>query len=223
MQQQIFSYHQRIGSGPDTHPYCAQWFTWPLMIRPVVYFYKNTGLLDQPEPSLPPLYSDIRYPKLSPLIFDVHAMGNPILWWFSIWAILLLILMLFNRVWHWEKNRQARHKRIKLKESIRFPPTLEMWLLLYLVINWLSNFFPWIRVSRCTFLYHYMGALVFAILGFSWWVDRWLNSRKVVYRMTGVTIIFIVLCAFVFWMPVYLGLALSPQNWQFRMWFHSWI
>ena len=223
MQQQIFSYHQRIGSGPDTHPYCAQWFTWPLMIRPVVYFYKNTGLLDQPEPSLPPLYSDIRYPKLSPLIFDVHAMGNPILWWFSIWAILLLILMLFNRVWHWEKNRQARHKRIKLKESIRFPPTLEMWLLLYLVINWLSNFFPWIRVSRCTFLYHYMGALVFAILGFSWWVDRWLNSRKVVWRMTGVTMIFIVLCAFVFWMPVYLGLALSPQNWQFRMWFHSWI
>ena len=223
MQQQIFSYHQRIGSGPDTHPYCAQWFTWPLMIRPVVYFYKNTGLLDQPEPSLPPLYSDIRYPKLSPLIFDVHAMGNPILWWFSIWAILLLILMLFNRVWHWEKNRQARHKRIKVKESIRFPPTLEMWLLLYLVINWLSNFFPWIRVSRCTFLYHYMGALVFAILGFSWWVDRWLNSRKVVWRMTGVTMIFIVLCAFVFWMPVYLGLALSPQNWQFRMWFHSWI
>jgi dolichyl-phosphate-mannose--protein O-mannosyl transferase len=68
-----------------------------------------------------------------------------------------------------------------------------------------------------------MGALVFAILGFSWWVVRWLNSRKVVWRMTGVTMIFIVLCAFVFWMPVYLGLALSPQNWQFRMWFHSWI
>ncbi|NEP78558.1 MAG: phospholipid carrier-dependent glycosyltransferase, partial [Okeania sp. SIO3B3] len=88
MQKQIFSYHQRIGSGPDTHPYCAQWFTWPLMLRPVVYFYKNTGLLDKPEPSLPPLPSDIGNPKVNPLIYDVHAMGNPPLWWLSAVAIL---------------------------------------------------------------------------------------------------------------------------------------
>ena len=223
MQQQIFSYHQRIGSGADTHPYCAKWFTWPLMMRPVVYFYKNTGLFDKPEPSLPPLPSDIGDPKINPLIFDVHAMGNPPLWWFSTWAILLLILMLFNCVWHWEKNRQARHKKIKLKHIVKFPPASEMWLLLYLVINWLSNFIPWIRVSRCTFLYHYMGALVFAILGFSWWVDRWLNSRQIRLRIIGVTVIFIILFGFVFWIPVYLGLPLSPQNWQLRMWFRSWI
>ena len=224
MQQQIFSYHQRIGSGADTHPYCAQWFTWPLMIRPVAYFYRNTGLLDKPDLSLlPPLYSDIGYPNLNPLIFDVHAMGNPILWWLSIWAILLLILILFNRVWHWEKNRQARHKKIKLKQIIKFPHPSEMWLLLYLVINWLSNFIPWSRVSRCTFLYHYMVALVFAVLGFSWLVDRWLNSLHIRFKIMGVTMIFIVLLAFIFWIPVYLGLPLSPQNWQLRMWFRSWI
>ncbi|ABG50275.1 glycosyl transferase, family 39 [Trichodesmium erythraeum IMS101] len=223
MQEQIFSYHQRIGSGADIHPYCAQWFTWPLMMRPVVYFYKNTGLLDKPEPSLATLYSDIISPQLNPIIFDVHAMGNPILWWFSTWGILLLILMLFNRVWHWEKNRQARRKKIKLNHLFKFPPPSEMWLLLYLVINWLSNFMPWSRVSRCTFLYHYMGALVFAILGFSWCLDRWLNSQQASLRIMGVTMIFIVLFAFVFWMPIYLGLPLSPQNWQFRMWFRSWI
>lgn len=83
-----------------------------------------------------------------------------------------------------------------------------MWLLLYIVISWLSNFFFWIRVSCCIFLYYYMGVLVFVILGFFWWVDRWLNSWKVVYRMMGVIIIFIVLCVFVFWMFVYLGLVL---------------
>ncbi|MEB3339456.1 phospholipid carrier-dependent glycosyltransferase [Okeania sp.] len=223
MQQQIFSYHQRVGSGPDTHPYCAQWFTWPLMIRPVVYFYKNTGLLDKPEPSLPPLPPDIGDPKVNPLIFDVHAMGNPILWWLSVWGILLLILMLFNRIWHWEKNRQARRKKIKLKQTFQFPPASEMWLLLYLIINWMSNFLPWSKVSRCTFLYHYMGALVFAVLAFSWWVDRLLNSRKNYLKIIGFTTIFIVFLAFVFWMPVYLGLPLSPQDWQLRMWFRSWI
>ena len=150
-------------------------------------------------------------------------MGNPVLWWFSVWGILLLILMLFNRVWHWEKNKQARRKKIKLKHSFQFPHASEMWFLLYLIINWLSNFLPWSRVSRCTFLYHYMGALVFAILAFSWWVDRWLNSRKNHIKIIGFTIIFLILFAFVFWMPVYLGLPLSPQDWQLKMWFQSWI
>lgn len=223
MQKQILIYHQRIGDGPDIHPYCAEWFTWPLMMRPVVYFYKNTGLLDKPEVSLPPLPPDIGDPKANPLIYDVHAMGNPALWWLSAVAILLLIFMLVNRFWDWEKSRQARHKKIKIKQLVKFPPSSEMWLLLYLVLNWLANFLPWIRVSRCTFIYHYMGAAVFAILGLAWLVDRWLNSRQIRLRMMGVTVIFLILTAFVFWMPVYLGLPLSPQDWQLRMWFHSWV
>ncbi|MEY3222145.1 MAG: hypothetical protein RLZZ203_1001, partial [Cyanobacteriota bacterium] len=29
--------------------------------------------------------------------------------------------------------------------------------------------------------------------------------------------------AFVFWMPIYLGLPLSPHDYRMRMWFNSWI
>ncbi|NET14099.1 MAG: dolichyl-phosphate-mannose--protein O-mannosyl transferase, partial [Okeania sp. SIO1H6] len=85
------------------------------------------------------------------------------------------------------------------------------------------NFLPWSKVTRCTFIYHYMGAAVFAILALAWWLDKWLNNRQVHLRAIGVTVIFIILFAFVFWMPVYLGLPISPQNWQMRMWFRSWI
>lgn len=222
MQKQIFSYHQRIGSGPDTHPYCAQWFTWPLTIRPVVYFYKNTGLLDKPESSLPPLPSDIDY-HANPVIFDVHAMGNPALWWLSTVGIVSLVLILINCIGDWEKKRQARHQKIKIKQKVQLPIASEMWLLLYLLLNWLANFLPWAKVTRCTFIYHYMGAAVFAILALAWWVDRWLNSRQSHLRVMGITAIFLILFAFVFWMPVYLGLPLSPQSWQIRMWFRSWI
>ncbi|NEO55949.1 MAG: phospholipid carrier-dependent glycosyltransferase [Okeania sp. SIO3B5] len=223
MQKQIFSYHQRIGSGPDIHPYCAQWFTWPLMLRPVVYFYKNTGLLDKPEPSLPPLPSDIGNPKVNPLIYDVHAMGNPALWWLSAIAILSLVLILINRILDWEKKRKARRNKIVTKAKMKFIPASEMWFLLYLLLNWLANFLPWSKVTRCTFIYHYMGAAVFAILALAWWVDRWLNNRQIHLRVIGITVIFIILSAFIFWMPVYLGLPISPQNWQMRMWFRSWI
>jgi len=29
------------GSGSNVHPYCSTWYTWPLMIRPVAYFYQT--------------------------------------------------------------------------------------------------------------------------------------------------------------------------------------
>ena len=145
------------------------------------------------------------------------------LWWLSAIAIFSLILILINCFWDWEKKRQARHNKIKIKHKFKLLPPSEIWLLLYLVLNWLANFLPWMRVTRCTFIYHYMGAAVFAILALAWWIDRWLNNRQIHLRVIGVTVIFIILFAFVFWMPVYLGLPISPQNWQMRMWFRSWI
>jgi dolichyl-phosphate-mannose--protein O-mannosyl transferase len=39
----------------------------------------------------------------------------------------------------------------------------------------------------------------------------------------GVTIIFLVLGAFIFWMPIYLGLPLSQWEWKIRMWLASWV
>ncbi|MDY6806795.1 MAG: phospholipid carrier-dependent glycosyltransferase, partial [Cyanobacteriota bacterium] len=43
MQKQIMGYHQSIEDGTDVHPYCSQWYSWLLMVRPIVYFYKNTA------------------------------------------------------------------------------------------------------------------------------------------------------------------------------------
>jgi len=36
----------------------------------------------------------------------------------------------------------------------------------------------WVRVTRCTFLYHYMGASVFAGLAIAWLVDQGLHSYR---------------------------------------------
>lgn len=218
MQQEILSYHERIKSGPDVHPYCSWWYTWPLMIRPVVYFYKaaSKGQIDPVLPSLPKGATEV--------IYDVHAMGNPALYWLSFLAILLLIWMLIYRFWVWlEMRSSASVERIEQQPRLLFPPTIEMWLSAYLVLNWLANLLPWAKVTRCIFLYHYMGSSVFAALALAWWVDRWLHSPQRRLRGMGVTVIFLVLLAFVYWMPVYLGLPLSPDGWKFRMWLPSWI
>ncbi|MBD0394062.1 MAG: dolichyl-phosphate-mannose--protein O-mannosyl transferase, partial [Microcoleus sp. C1-bin4] len=219
MQTEILTYHQRIKSGPDVHPYCSTWYSWPLMLRPIVYFYKTASSNAQPDPVLPPLPEGA-----TQAIFDVHAMGNPFLWWLSTLALLLVIGVLVHRILVWLQTRsEASVDTIEQQRPILFPPTAEMWLALYLIVNWAANLLPWVKVTRCIFLYHYMGCSVFAALALAWWVDRWLHSPQTRLRGMGVTIIFLVLGAFIFWMPIYLGLPLSQMEWKIRMWLASWV
>ena len=90
MQKQILEYHQRIGNSAKVHPYCSTWYTWLLMLRPVAYFYKTSHSLSEPVPIVaPPLPAES-----AKVIYDVHAMGNPLLWWFSTAAIAFLFLRL---------------------------------------------------------------------------------------------------------------------------------
>jgi dolichyl-phosphate-mannose--protein O-mannosyl transferase len=203
-QKDILSFHEKIGSGPDVHPYCSNWYSWLLMWRPVAYFYQTARSTTEQVPAFPPLPAGA-----GQVIYDVHAMGNPILWWLSTAAIFLLMLVLV----------------LNLREAVRWKSSLtpQTWAALYLVLNWLANLLPWVRVTRCTFLYHYMGASVFSGLALAWLVDRWLDSEQPQHRSAAATVILLGLLAFVFWLPIYLGLPLSVQGYQFRMWFRSWI
>ena len=215
VQKQILAYHNRVGDGPKVHPYCSHWYTWLLMLRPVAYFYERAQSINDLPPVLgPPLPADA-----GRVIYDVHAIGNPALWWFSTVAIILLLWLLQERFWVWASPSQDQNAPAL---GIRLQPA-DTWIALYLFLNWLANLLPWIKVTRCTFMYHYMGSSVFAGLAIAWFVDHWLQNYRRELRALGVTIIFLILLAFVFWMPIYLGLPLSPQGLAHRMWLRSWI
>ncbi|MBE9190327.1 phospholipid carrier-dependent glycosyltransferase [Gloeocapsopsis crepidinum LEGE 06123] len=211
VQQKILSYHQNIGSGSDVHPYCSSWLSWLFMVRPVAYFYYIAQSITAPisivGPPLPASYARV--------IYDVHAIGNPILWWLSTVGIVTLLWRLIRR---FVIKLVTRTKRLPERTS----PT-DTWIALYLVINWLANLLPWVRVTRCTFIYHYMGASVFAGLAIAWLVARWIQSYSLLLRAVAVTIIFLILAAFVFWMPIYLGLPLTPESYRLRMLSPTWI
>ncbi len=221
LQGEILSYHNRVGSGPDVHPYCSNWYSWLVMWRPVAYFYRITGKGD-PLPSehvLPPLSAE-------KVIYDVHAMGNPFLWWFSTLAIALVLALALGLMVQLmiEQRRSSQSRSFTLfATSIWGVSPAEQWLVLFLAVNYLANLLPWVRVTRCIFLYHYMGASVFASLALAWLVDRWLGSDRSDLRYIGMIVIGLVGLAFVFWMPIYLGLPLSPMEFQLRMWLRSWV
>ncbi|MGL5082475.1 MAG: dolichyl-phosphate-mannose--protein mannosyltransferase [Microcoleaceae cyanobacterium] len=228
VQSSMLDYHRNLGSGSEVHPYCAPWYTWPLLLRPTAYLYEKLelGTLDSgtletastPPSILPPSSS-----SELPLIYDVHGMGNPVLWWLSAIALLLLIGAFIQQLWIISK---AKNSALLIGPSGNLARSLnltEFWLILYIIINWSANFLPWTQITRCVFLYHYMSALVFAVMAVSWWIEKLIRSRKPFLRIMGISLIFVIAIAFIFWLPIYLGLPLSPTAWQIRMWLSSWI
>jgi dolichyl-phosphate-mannose--protein O-mannosyl transferase len=65
--------------------------------------------------------------------------------------------------------------------------------------------------------------VVFTFLAIAWFVDQCIRSYHLYLRALGISITFIILISFVFWIPIYLGLPLSPDAYKLRMWFDSWI
>lgn len=208
LQREMLSYHERVGSGPNVHPYCSAWYTWPWMIRPVDYFYQTARTVSEPVPAVgPPLPQGA-----AQVVYDVHALGNPALWWLSTLALIFVVGLLVWQLW-WQATQSPR-------ASDR--PEL-LWVPLFLVINYGANYLPWMDISRCTFLYHYMPASIYSFLALAWLVDQGLRSYRRWLRGLSATVIFLVLAALVFWLPIYLGLPLSPTAFKARMWFQSWI
>lgn len=190
VQWSILNYHENVGNSTTIHPYCSNWYTWPLMLRPLAYYFKE--------------YKPNYY-------YDVHAMGNPLLWW-------LALATIFASLWLIIKSLV----RVPIRELNINPIAIP----LFIVIDYAANLLPWLKVSRCLFIYHYLGAVLFAIVGLAWWVDIWLRSGYRSLQIAALTTIFGIAAAFVFWLPIYLGLpieksALSLRLWDF--WLFNWI
>jgi dolichyl-phosphate-mannose-protein mannosyltransferase len=196
VQLAILNYHEKVGNGNEIHPYCANWYTWPLLMRPLAYYFNQ--------------YKPNYY-------HDVHAMGNPVLWWLAFAAIL-------GCGWLLIKDRLTSQQVVGHQiESLNLH---DLGIPIFILTNYLINLLPWVKVTRCLFIYHYMGAVLFAIMGLAWFVDRWLRSSSRFWQTAGLTTIFMVAASFVFWLPIYLGLpieksALSLRLWDF--WIFDWI
>jgi dolichyl-phosphate-mannose--protein O-mannosyl transferase len=190
--QKILAFHESIGSGPKVHPYCSRWYSWLFMWRPVAYFYEKS----QVSPGVQQIH-------------DVHAMGNPIVWWLSTVAIITALIGLIIKLFLRKQSLNATGDHV--------------WISTYLTVNYVANLLPWVKVSRCTFLYHYMAAYVFAILALAVIVDRCLRSNSKRYRTAGKLVLVLVIAAFIYWLPIYLGLPLSTQDYYLRMLFSNWI
>jgi dolichyl-phosphate-mannose-protein mannosyltransferase len=209
LQQQILAYHEQVKSGKEVHPYCSDWLSWLVMQQPVAYFYQ----LDIDPQRVLPTGAAI---KPTGDVYAVHAMGNPVLWWASTAAIGGLFLTTIGSLWQRGKNWLNRGDGPR---PLLNGPDLAI--VGYLLVNYFANLLPWMRVTRCIFLYHYIGASIFSMIALAWWCDRAWNHRALQPWVVGLGLFIVV--AFGFWLPVYLGLPLSASDYHLRMWSKAWI
>ncbi|PSN14426.1 dolichyl-phosphate-mannose--protein O-mannosyl transferase [filamentous cyanobacterium CCT1] len=186
--RQLWSTHQSIGANGN-HAYCSPWHSWPLMVRPVAYFFERSGQGSEA------------------IAITIHAMGNPVLWWLSTAAVLALALG-----WLARRILAGAQHAAPLQTHAVVP---------FILLNYLANWLPWALVSRCTFLYHAMGMVAFSALGLAWLMAQWWQNPR--DRPLALLLLGAIALSFWFWLPLYLGLPLSPASLHRRWLLPGWI
>ncbi len=72
LQQQMFGYHYDLRA---THPYGSSWWQWPLLLRPISYFYHDWRV------------GTAHDDPLACCVAEIIAIPNPAIWWFGLLSI----------------------------------------------------------------------------------------------------------------------------------------
>lgn len=175
-QTSMYDYHSKLEA---THPFSSQWWQWPFMKRPVWFFSGGEG---QP----------------AGMVSSIVTMGNPLIWWTGVFAVLALL-------WLTIKRRQKAEYMI--------------W------IAYFSQYVPWMLVPRTTFLYHYFAMVPFMILAlvyvFRQFDDLLPERRAKTIRYVYVAAAFVL---FVMFYPVLSGMQVSGSYVTgILRWFPTWV
>jgi dolichyl-phosphate-mannose-protein mannosyltransferase len=195
--QQAYIYHATLTA---THPYGSPWFSWPFLYRPVAYYYEYQGLGTDALTG-------------HPLVAGIVDLGNPVIWWASIPAVLSLPYFVF------------RHRS--------FPAAV-------ILVGFVTQYLPWSRVTRVIFLYHMFGGLIFMVLALAFVLVRMQQAGPIRIDLSGdrlvvhtrylvPTFLVVVVLAFLYFYPVWTGLPISDQSYLNdlthggKMWLRTWI
>lgn len=134
--QQSFLFNKNL---KDTHPYGSSWWSWPLMLRPMLYYYQqidpNTFTLARDVVTQDPLSVCVN--NNSCWVSMIAALGNPFIWWSGCVSFLFTLLFVWpKKSWQWA-----------------------------LLLSSIVMYLPWMFIGRVSFLYYFMGvAIVWQIL-----------------------------------------------------------
>jgi len=171
-----------------THPYYSRAWTWLFMLRPVNFFSRDVG-------------ADIA---------QVLAVGNPAIFWASIWAIPFVTVM-------WRRRGD--------------------WRAGFIVLPFLAQFLPWFAVTRPQFFFYVAPLTPFMVLAIAYAMRDLAAATIVLREPDGGTVesarhpylpfvwgyVLLAVGLFLWFWPVLTGNPISRTAWQARVWFRGWV
>lgn len=187
----MYNYHQSVAA--DGHPYCSNWTQWPIMLRPISYYFQQSALSPDGAPAT---YSVI------------YAFGNPALYGLSALAIVIMAV-------EWCIGA-FRLIRTNILPSTFVGTSI-------LLMGFGANFVPWMLITRCQFSYHYQPASVFAFIALTWYLARLTSAPRNAAKLVVVLALGLIGAAFIYWLPLATGSNISIEQFHARMWLQSWV
>ena len=189
LQIYMFGYHSGIDA---THPFSSPWWCWPLMFNPdpqvhvPLWMYSNT---------------------FDGTVSSIVLMGNPIIWWCSIPALILIAVRVLIT---------------KFKKTGR-DCSVELFILIPFLLQWI----PFLFISRILFIYHFMPNVPFMILAITYWINE-LHMRPTTRKSTAIFVILYLLvlvsaaALFFLFYPVISGYPVTYEYKESLKWLSGW-
>ena len=182
--EQIWNFHINLTTD---HSYESYALTWPILYRPTSFFYKE---------NLPNCAS-------SNCAQEVLAIGNPLIWWVSVIALILLLLN-FLRSRNWRAGT--------------------------IVALFLAGWAPWLIFPERTMFYFYaISFLPFLVISISYVANLIYQgllargqSLKTFY-VVGISLLIATIILSFYFYPIWTAISLPKEEWLARMWFAKWI
>ena len=191
---QMISYHFE-NTDQKFHPYSSSWYTWPMMIRPIAYFFESGAQSGS-------MIVDVEVFKA------IHLFPNPALNFFSLIAVVILSFKWIGYLSESLGNRIIRE---------------ELYLSSFILFGFYANFLPWALASRSTFIYHYQPAAIFSFFALAYFIYRLIQRNTFETKLLYSFALVLILLSSIYWLPIQLGLEISDESFYSKMWFDSWI
>jgi dolichyl-phosphate-mannose-protein mannosyltransferase len=170
------------------HPYQSNPFGWLILRRPTAFYY-----------FAPPTGSNHCIAKVCAQ--EVTALGNPLIWWAGIFALVFVAYSLFER-------RDWRAGAI--------------------LTGFAAGYLPWFAfLHRTVFSFYGIVFLPWLVLAVTYALGEILGTRDDLRRRwrIGIVSAFVVsaIVLFFYFLPVLDGQVIPYSDWHSKMWFSSWI
>jgi len=146
--------------------------------------------------------------RLSPLFATatgdlqvISTLGNPVLWYSSTLAVVAGIV--------------EAARRLVTRKPIADDP------LVPILLGYVFLLLPWIPGTRIPYIYNYLPSYAFALMALVYWLVRlWRRPSWGPWVVVAFTAL--ALAATLFFLPLAMGLPISPESMQQRIWMDSW-